>query len=185
MSYTEVIPLEIRQGMSIGGSYLLLLALPKDGREIPVVIGDSEAQAIIMAQERIDAQRPMTHQLMTNVMKEYGLTVKQVSIDRFEEGIYYSTLTVSDGFNEKQIDSRTSDAVVLALMHEAPVMASDSVIAATAIEPLLLESDITTGDNIPTESLEQMEQQLQDCLEQENYELAAEIQEKIEKMKNR
>ena len=75
-------------------------------------------------------------------------------------------------------------AVVLALMHEAPVMASDSVIAATAIEPLLLESDITTGDNIPTESLEQLEQQLQDCLEQENYELAAEIQEKIEKMKN-
>lgn len=181
MPSTEVFPSEIRK-VSEGDTSLLLLALPSDGRQIPVVIGDSEAESIILALQAINTERPMTHKLMCNIMQEYGLTLKDVSIDRFEEGIYFSTLTVSDGFNEKRIDSRTSDAVTLAMLQHAPIYASQQVVDETAIEPLMLDG----GGNMEqaTEAkLSQLEVQLQECLEREDYEQAAAIQTQIERLK--
>lgn len=173
--------MEIRQGASLNDTYMLLLALPKDGREIPVVIGENEAEAVMLAIQNIKTERPMTHQLMCNIMHEYGLSLTRVTIDRFAEGVFYSTLTVSDGFNEKKIDSRTSDAIVLSLAFNAPIFANDAVIDETAIEPLILDGQ--GSDQVPSEpTLEQLGEKLQECLENEDYEQAAEIQSKIDKL---
>ena len=155
-----------------------------DGREIPVALGYHETEAIILALNAIKTERPMTHQLMCNIMGEYGLSLKAVTIDRFAEGIYYSTLTLSDGFNEKRLDSRTSDAVALALLQHVPIYASSQVVDETAIEPLMLDGGGSTAEADEVK-LEQLEARLQECLDKEDYEQAAELQSQIERLKER
>ena len=143
MSYTQVYPLQISQTMSMSDAYVLVLDAPDTGKQVPVIIGEPEAQAIVMAIEQRQARRPLTHQLINNIMEQYMLILKQVTIDRFDEGIFYSTLYISDGFTEKRIDSRTSDAIVLALMQGCPIMMAQNVLDETSMEPGALE------DNLP------------------------------------
>ena len=94
MNYTQVYPLQISQSMSLSGGYVLVLHAPECNKQIPIIIGEAEAQAIVMAIEQKKARRPLTHHLLNNIMEEYMLVLKQVTIDRFEEGIFYSTLYI-------------------------------------------------------------------------------------------
>ena len=89
MSYTQVYPLQISQSMSMSGAYVLVLDAPENGKQVPIIIGEAEAQAIVMAIEQKQARRPLTHNLLNNILEEYLLVLKQVTIDRFEEGIFY------------------------------------------------------------------------------------------------
>ena len=172
--------MSIQSGMSQSGSYLLMLHEPEGSRQIPIVIGRSEAQSIMLAQnpeESSKIKRPMTHQLMVQMMSTYGLTVKKVTIDRVVEGVFYATLHVSDGFNEHQLDSRTTDAVTLALLMGAPIYADERVIEETGVR---VEDDKREMRNEKS-SLEELEEELRRCEENEDYEHAAEIQQEIEK----
>ncbi|MBO4588073.1 MAG: bifunctional nuclease family protein [Bacteroidales bacterium] len=180
MPLIEVFPEEIRR-VSESGSCLLMLTIPSNGRCIPVVIREPEAEAIILALQAVKTERPMTHKLMCNIMHEYGLSLKDVTIERFSEGIYYSSLTLSDGFNDKRIDSRTSDAITLALTAHAPIYATQNIIDETSVEPLLLDNP--GEERFTHQTLEELEEKLQECLENEDYEQAAEIQAQIDKMK--
>jgi len=180
MPLIEVFPEEIRR-VSESGSCLLMLTVPSSGRCIPVVIREPEAEAIILALQAVKTERPMTHRLMCNIMHEYGLSLKDVTIERFSEGIYYSSLTLSDGFNDKRIDSRTSDAITLALTAHAPIYATQNIIDETSVEPLLLDNP--GEERFTHQTLEELEEKLQECLENEDYEQAAEIQAQIDKMR--
>lgn len=186
MNYIKVYPLQISQSMSLSGAYILVLDAPECNKQIPIIIGESEAQAIVMAIEQKQARRPLTHNLLNNIMEEYMLTLKQVTIDRFDEGIFYSTLYISDGFSEKHLDSRTSDAIVLALLQHCNIMMEQRVLEETSMEPGALE------DNLPqnkpamsqnADTIEQLEIQLHECEQHEDYEQAAEILEKINQLK--
>lgn len=187
MKYTYVYPLQISQTMSTGDSFVLILDAPEKGKQVPVIIGEAEAQAIIMAAEQRQARRPLTHTLINNIMEEYMLTLKQVTIDRFEEGIFYSNLHISDGFTEKRIDSRTSDAIVLALMQQCEILISESVLEETSMEPGALEDNLPQNKAKAPEqqdTVEQLEKQLRQCEENEDYEQAAKIMEKIKQLTN-
>lgn len=180
MPLIEVFPEEIRR-VSESGSCLLMLTIPSNGLCIPVVIREPEAESIILALQDVSTERPMTHRLMCNIMHEYGLSLKEVTIERFSEGIYYSSLTLSDGFNDKRIDSRTSDAITLALTEHAPIYATQNIIDETSVEPLLLDNP--GEERFTHQTLEELEEKLQECLEKEDYEQAAEIQAQIDKMR--
>ena len=182
MPLIEVFPEEIRR-VSESGSCLLMLTIPSSGRCIPVVIREPEAEAIILALQAVKTERPMTHKLMCNIMHEYGLSLKDVTIERFSEGIYYSSLTLSDGFNDKRIDSRTSDAITLALTAHAPIYATQNIIDETSVEPLLLDNP--GEERFTHQTLEELEEKLQECLDNEDYEQAAEIQAQIDKVRAR
>ena len=187
MSYTQVYPLQISQSMSMSGAYVLVLDAPENGKQVPIIIGEAEAQAIVMAIEQKQARRPLTHNLLNNILEEYLLVLKQVTIDRFEEGIFYSTLYISDGFSEKRIDSRTSDAIVLALLQHCNIMIENRVLEETSMEPGALENNLPQNrskSQSETLTLEQLEDLLHECEEKEDYEQAAEIMEKINRMKN-
>jgi hypothetical protein len=187
MSYTQVYPLQISQSMSMSGAYVLVLDAPENGKQVPIIIGEAEAQAIVMAIEQKQARRPLTHNLLNNILEEYLLVLKQVTIDRFEEGIFYSTLYISDGFSEKRIDSRTSDAIVLALLQHCNIMIENRVLEETSMEPGALENNLPQNrskSQSDTLTLEQLEELLHECEEKEDYEQAAEIMEKINRMKN-
>ena len=186
MSYTQVYPLQISQTMSMSDAYVLVLDAPDTGKQVPVIIGEPEAQAIVMAIEQRHARRPLTHQLINNIMEQYMLILKQVTIDRFDEGIFYSTLYISDGFTEKRIDSRTSDAIVLALMQGCPIMMAQNVLDETSMEPGALEDNLPRNKAQlpnPDETLDQLESLLRQCEENEDYEQAAEIMKRINRMK--
>ena len=186
MSYTQVYPLQISQTMSMSDAYVLVLDAPDTGKQVPVIIGEPEAQAIVMAIEQRQARRPLTHQLINNIMEQYMLILKQVTIDRFDEGIFYSTLYISDGFTEKRIDSRTSDAIVLALMQGCPIMMAQNVLDETSMEPGALEDNLPRNKAQlpnPDETLDQLETLLRQCEENEDYEQAAEIMKRINRMK--
>ena len=186
MSYTQVYPLQITQSMSMSGTYVLILDAPESGKQVPIIIGEAEAQAIVMAIEQKQARRPLTHNLLNNILEEYMLVLKQVTIDRFEEGIFYSTLYISDGFSEKRIDSRTSDAIVLALLQHCNIMMESHVLEETSMLPGALENNLPhnrTHTQPDTPTLEQLEEMLRECEEHEDYEQAAEIMEKINQMK--
>lgn len=186
MSYTQVYPLQISQTMSMSDAYVLVLDAPDTGKQVPVIIGEPEAQAIVMAIEQRQARRPLTHQLINNIMEQYMLILKQVTIDRFDEGIFYSTLYISDGFTEKRIDSRTSDAIVLALMQGCPILMAQNVLDETSMEPGALEDNLPRNKAQlpnPDETLDQLETLLRQCEENEDYEQAAEIMKRINRMK--
>jgi bifunctional DNase/RNase len=186
MSYTQVYPLQISQTMSMSDAYVLVLDAPDTGKQVPVIIGEPEAQAIVMAIEQRQARRPLTHQLINNIMEQYMLILKQVTIDRFDEGLFHSTLYISDGFTEKRIDSRTSDAIVLALMQGCPIMMAQNVLDETSMEPGALEDNLPRNKAQlpnPDETLDQLETLLRQCEENEDYEQAAEIMKRINRMK--
>ena len=176
----RVFPLTIQSGMSQSGSYILMLCEPESGVQVPIFIGAYEAQCILLAKESVKTRRPMTHELMMKVMEEYGLSLKEVSIDRVNEGIFYATLHMTDGFNTRSLDSRSSDAITLALLADCPIMMEESVIEETGVR---MEGDsiMVKGEN----TLEELEAELRRYEENEEYERAAEIQQQIEKLKNK
>ena len=175
----KVIPLTIQSGLSQSGSYILMLGEVDGSRQIPIFIGPHEAQGIMLAQQPVRPRRPMTHELMLSMMGEYGLTLKQVTIDRVEDGIFYATLHVSDGFNERRLDSRPTDAITLALLSGVPILVDDRVMEETGVEEIPAPAPLTDE-----RTLELLEEELRQCEAREDYERAAEIQKEIEKIKN-
>lgn len=156
-----------------------MLCEPESGIQIPIFIGAQEAQGILLAKEEVKTRRPMTHELMIKVMKEYGLALKEVTIDRVHEGIFYATLHMTDGFNSRTFDSRSSDAITLALLSDCPIMMEEGVIEETGVR---MESERSKVNSEKT--VAELEAELKRCEENEEYEQAAEIQKEIEKMRN-
>ena len=161
---------------SVSDSYILMLYEPEQKMQVPILIGTHEAQTILLAQEGVNPRRPMTHQMMLTMMDTFGLTMKEVTIDRVVEGVFYATLHVTDGFNEKAIDSRTSDAVTLALLCQCPIMMKEEVIEETGVK---MKNEELIKKNPNDANIEELEEELRRCEENEEYERAAEIQDEI------
>lgn len=101
-----------------------------DGRKaLPIWIGSAEASAIIRKIENIKVIRPMTHDLITDIIKKTGYTVNRVEINDVEKETYYSTIYLTDGEKEVEIDARPSDAIAVAIRVNAPIFVSAKVIA--------------------------------------------------------
>ena len=96
MSYTQVYPLQISQTMSMSDAYVLVLDAPDTGKQVPVIIGEPEAQAIVMAIEQRQARRPLTHQLINNIMEQYMLILKQVTIENAAEADEIFSMLMGD-----------------------------------------------------------------------------------------
>lgn len=179
----QVYPITIQSGMSQSGSYILMLCEPESNLQIPIIIGQHEAQSILLAKEAVPTGRPMTHALIKNLMDTYGLELQKVTIDRVNDGIFFATLHLGDSLslwagansNDKTLDSRTSDAITLALLCDAPIFVDDKVLEETGVK--------TQADDQP-DTIENLEQELRRCEENEEYEKAAEIQKKIDAMKH-
>lgn len=172
----------LQSGLSQSGSYILMLIEPTSGLQIPLFIGAFEAQSILMAKENETTRRPMTHELMIHIMNDYGLSLNEVTIDRVSEGIFYATLHMTDGFNAKQFDSRASDALTMALLCQCPIMVADEVLEETGMKMENPSPFITDSLN-PQQTIATLEEELRLCEEREDYEQAAEIQKKIERLK--
>jgi len=110
------------------GAYALILAEENGERRIPIIIGGFEAQAIVIKLENLEPPRPLTHDLFRSFAQACGVTVEQVLINKLREGIFYSEILCTDGEKRFRIDSRTSDAVALALRFECPIFIEPQIL---------------------------------------------------------
>lgn len=108
------------------GAYALVLA--EDGpRRIPVIIGMFEAQSIALALEELTPPRPLTHDLFMGFIKSAGFRMKEVFINKFDDGVFYSEITLTDATREIRLDSRPSDAIALALRYNCNIYTTEAI----------------------------------------------------------
>ena len=121
------------------GAYALILAEEDGNRRIPVIVGTPEAQSIAIALEYITPPRPLTHDLFVSFATAFDIKLKEVYIYKFEEGIFYSELLFTDGKLEVPVDSRTSDAIAIALRAKCDIYVSESIMIEAGV---VLDEDV-------------------------------------------
>jgi len=168
------------------GSYALVLGEESGDRRIPIMIGAFEAQAIALHLEELHPPRPLTHDLFKSFASAFSVVLKEVVINKLEEGVFYAELYFFNGEDIVIIDSRTSDAVALALRFKCPIFTTKDIMDKAGIvledppeegEKPIAESDdsISYADKSKSE----LDELLSKAIDEENYEKAAEIQEEM------
>ena len=173
-------------------SYAVVLGEVNGLRRLPIVIGGFEAQAIAVALERMNPSRPLTHDLMKNFMMAFNVDLHEIVINNLQEGIFYSKLICSSENDTVEIDSRTSDALALAVRFGCPIYTFDNILDQAGVlmdEELKPASDspaqesVSTvsgsSENLRSMSLEELNALLAEVLENEDYIRAIAIRDEI------
>ena len=177
------------------GAYALILGQIDGPYRIPVVIGAPEAQSIAIELEGIIPPRPMTHDLFESFTHAFGIKLLEVYIYKFEDGIFYSELTFTDGERQIVLDSRTSDAIAIAIRTKSPIYTTSDILTTTGFvldndNSASLRADNDTEESVNAEpklenyAVEELESMLAKHIENEEYEQAAVIQEIINRKRN-
>jgi len=174
-----------------GGAYALILKEVNGNRRLPIIIGASEAQSIALEMEGIKPPRPLTHDLMKNIISAFGAELAEITIDELRDGTFYAKLSI----DSQLIDSRPSDAIALAVRYGVQIFVASSVMDEAAFVPEEEEDDQlpTAKQPKPKEQkpatkmtkLEQLNLQLREAIEKENYEKAASLRDEIRKLEMR
>ncbi|MFC2114051.1 bifunctional nuclease domain-containing protein [Bacteroidota bacterium] len=147
---------------NVASSYTLLLEEVNGDRKLPVVIGVLEAQAIAIEIEKIEPLRPMTHDLFKMFSNTFGIRVKEVVIHKIHEGIFYANLLATDGKENREIDSRTSDAIALALRFNCPIYTYEDVLSEAGVSFKSFDIKESEAEERLTEGLEGEEEDFEE-----------------------
>src|SRR5947208_8954835 len=176
-------------------SYAVVLGEVNGLRRLPIVIGGFEAQAIAVALERMQPSRPLTHDLMKNFMNAFNVELMEIIINDLQEGIFYSKLVCVNEHDTVEIDSRTSDALALAVRFGCPIYTYDNILESAGI---LMEdpsgkkkqpreavvSETSAGsDDLKAMTMDELNTLLNEVLEQEDYIRAIAIRDEINNRK--
>lgn len=176
------------------GAYALVLGERKGKRRLPIIIGGFEAQAIAIELEKMKPSRPLTHDLFKNFAETFGIKITEVIIYNLVEGIFYAKLLCDDGKKSIEIDTRTSDAIALAVRFGAPIFTYEFILSSAGI---ILEEEATTKEigaktegaakpqkeNIRTIPVPELEKKLKEAISQEDYEKASQIRDELNRRK--
>ncbi len=192
----EIVGMSYSQSQS--GAYALMLGVVGMEKRLPIIIGGFEAQAIAIELEKMKPTRPLTHDLFKNFANHFGVNLVEVVINKFEEGIFFSKLVCEKDGDITEIDSRTSDAIALALRFGCSIYAFESIIDEAGI---IMDGDEEhvkdTAENyqdFPDEDepgayeeflLEELEEKLKKAIAAENYEEASRLRDEIKKRKKK
>tara|TARA_B100001540_G_scaffold136173_1_gene121008 strand:+ start:21 stop:560 length:540 start_codon:yes stop_codon:yes gene_type:complete len=161
-------------------SYAVLLKEENSEKVLPILVGSFEAQSIALAIEVVETPRPLTHDLICEMIKKIDAKLVSVNISKLNDGVFYAKLKLKGHkFGIKQIDSRPSDAISIALRLNAQIYVSPDVIKEAGVnqEDISEESSIT-----PKYSIEDLELKLKKAVEKEEYEIAAKIRDKLKEL---
>ncbi len=190
----NILGLSVSQTQS--GAYALVLAEENGERRIPIIIGPVEAQAIAIQLEGLKPPRPLTHDLIKNMAMAFDIALLEVTIYKLEEGIFYSELLCEMNGKEINIDSRTSDAVALALRFRCPIYTTEEILKKSGIildlenedSPVrnISEKDDFTDSDVSTYaqySAKELNDMINDAIQHEDYEKASIIRDELKKRK--
>jgi bifunctional DNase/RNase len=181
------------------GAYALVLGEQDAKRRLPIIIGAFEAQSIVFILEKMQPSRPMTHDLFKNMADSFHIEVEEVIIYELKEGVFYSKLVCNDGLKKVEIDSRTSDAVALAIRFGCPIYTYEFILSTAGLvfndedkEPDTSTKDIASPLNqahystkgYESYTTEELEKELKQAIEDESYEKASKIRDELAKRKN-
>ena len=177
------------------GAYVLILGDKLSQRRLPIVIGGAEAESIAVGIEKHRNGRPLTHDLFLRFAHEFGVEIMEVVINRFRDGVYYAMLVCKQGDDLTMVDARPSDAIAIAVrtgceiyayetvMDEAGIIMED-IDKPTVVEPE--ESPINKGasaTSLDMLNMEALEELLQEAIDNEDYQKAAQIRDEINRRK--
>lgn len=177
-------------------NYAVVLGEHGGIRRLPIVIGSFEAQAIAVAMERMTPNRPLTHDLFKNTLDIFNVQLKEIIISNLLDGIFYARLVcVKDG-DLYEIDSRTSDALAMAVRFECPIYTYEFILDAAGVvledaggeepQPAIREREprpATRASSLASYSIDALTKMLEEVLGEEDYERAAEIRDEINRRK--
>ncbi len=190
------IPLEIvalSHSVTQSHNYAVVLGEKEGSRRLPIVIGGFEAQAIAVAMEKMTPNRPLTHDLFKNTLETFEVELKEVIINNLLDGIFYARLICLKQGELVEIDSRTSDALAMAVRFKCPIYTYEFILDAagvileepdaeeaqkTSTKPRKTKSKASALSNYSEKDLSKM---LQDVLDEEDYERAAQIRDELKK----
>lgn len=185
------------------GAYALILAEENGARRIPIIVGTAEAQSIAIALERIIPPRPLTHDLFATFSQAFGVHLREVFIYKFEDGIFYSELLFDDGVNQVRLDSRTSDAIAIALRVKCSIYTTPEIVqecgvvleevssqrkeeedddeALLNLEPEDIKDEVLLKRWLSLLDLEELTDRLDEAIAKENYEYAKMYKDEIKR----
>jgi bifunctional DNase/RNase len=176
------------------GAYALILLEENGDRRIPIIIGGFEAQAIVIKLENLDPPRPLTHDLFKKFADEFKIYLTEVMIYKLEEGVFFSKLVCNNGEKESSIDSRTSDAVALALRFGCPIFITEEILEKAGITISTTESEPSSGEEgtpgqgenkYDSYTEEELFKIIDESVRTEDYERAAAVRDELEKRKKK
>lgn len=173
-------------------NYAVVLGEKGGSRRLPIVIGSFEAQAIAVAMERMTPNRPLTHDLFKNALETFNIELKEVIISNLLDGIFYARLVcIKDGGEVIEIDSRTSDALAMAVRFNCPIYTFEFILDAAGVVLEDSEAENQEQEEAPigeerkralsSYSIDALNKLLEEVLTEENYEKAAEIRDEIKR----
>ena len=183
------------------GAYALVLSEMEGARTLPIIIGAFEAQSIAIALEKeIRPPRPLTHDLFKTFSDRFSINIKQIIIHKLVDGVFFSSLICEKDGVEEIIDTRTSDAIAIAVRFQAPIYTYEKILDKAGVnlkideefglgeeadsidEEVELEDVVSKNESsFSTFSIKELNSQLEKAVDNENYELAAKIRDEISK----
>jgi len=198
MKKIELRIVALSHSVSQSNNYAVVLGEMIGLRRIPIVIGSFEAQAIAVAMEKMTPNRPLTHDLFKQTLEAFKVELKEVIINNLLDGIFYARLICEREGEIIELDSRTSDAIALAVRYQCPIYTYEFILDTAGVElDESIQNDLEEENedemdvkpskdkqsSLSTYSLESLQNMLLQVLEEENYEKAATIRDEIDKRK--
>ncbi len=188
--------LGISYSQSQSGAYALILGEVGEKRRLPIVIGSFEAQAIAIELEKMKPSRPLTHDLFKSFAETFKINISEVIIYKFSEGIFFAKLICNNGGDIIEIDSRTSDAVAIAVRFKCPIYTYESILnsagiilpeehssAANPEEVEEAKTSKSTERDFEQYTFKELETMLMAAIDEEAYEKASKIRDEISRRK--
>jgi bifunctional DNase/RNase len=175
--------LGLQTSAASGGAYALILKEVDGQRRLPIIIGAFEAQSIALEIEGIKPPRPLTHDLMKNILESLDTELTEITISELKDGTFFAMLN----FDNQEIDARPSDAIALAVRFGVPIFVAEKVMSEAAFLPETEDqergsSSPAKGGEVSLTKLEALRAQLNEAVEREDYERAAKLRDEIRKM---
>ena len=178
-------------------NYAVVLGESDGNRRLPIIIGGFEAQAIAVAMEKMAPNRPLTHDLFRNTLDSFQITLKEIVINNLLDGIFYARMVCLKDGELYEIDSRTSDAIAMAVRFECPIYTYEFIMEQAGVvldeqeaaaqggksKRVKKRKSAEESQSIETMSVENLEKLLTKVLSQEDYEKAAKIRDEINNRK--
>jgi len=166
--------------------YVVLLREVGGNKQLPIIVGTFEAQAIALALENVDMPRPLTHDLIVNILKTLSMKITKVIVNDLRENTFFARVFLENETDHSslQIDARPSDAIAVGLRMRAPLFVSDLVMDAAG-QIAAVQKNTTPPANDVTPEMENLDKlfdlqtKLQNAINEENYELAAKLRDQI------
>ena len=191
----EVKVLGLSYGQSQAGSYVVVLSEKKGKRKLPIVIKPSDAQQIALKIEGMKSPRPLTHDLFKTITDAYSIDIQEVYIYAILEGIFYTKMVTSNGLEDVEVECTAGDGIALSIVYGCPLYASKEVLDISGVYinddgSTMSEDEMDMEEDLeefrPAKrvvSIEDLEHMMEDALANEEYEIAAELRDRIAKLK--